>query len=827
MKATLRDEPRLPEIETVLRDVRYGLRLLARRPAFTLLVVVTLGLGIGAATAIFSIVEAVLLRPLPYKDSSRLVVIWQARPGHFGSSESFDSYKDFENWQHSTRSFEQMEALTWAVPDQTLTWQGKPQPVLALPTTAGMFGMLGVHALRGRTFRPDDLNAACTAVLSYDFWRDKLGSPDDVPGASLTIDGEPCTAIGVTPRDFNFYPKQTEIWTLITPASPYSRDPVRSVVAIFGRLKPGVSLAAAQSELSVRHWETVREAPPESWIAQFVPVVFNLQSEFTYLAGRNLRSALLVLFAAVMLLLLIACVNVANLMMGRAGEREKELAIRLALGSGRGRLIRRLLTESLLLAAFGAGLGTLLALMGIDYFRAANPVELPPGNAVTVDPRVLLFAGLLALGTALLFGLIPAWKVSQSDVDRALKESGRSVTRGALRHRAGRLLVILEAALSLVLLAGAGLLIESVARLSSVFLGYNPDHLLTARIELPKPVYGDSHQQAEFYTKLVADVEALPGVRGAVVSSWLPPDGAGNDALDVKGRLAPTSEVGDVAVDRVSPDFFRVMRIPLLSGRQFDARDAETSSPVAVVNEALAKEYFPGDDPIGQQIKIGVPGKSPWITVVGVVGNIKRTIVFQEMGYVVPPAVYRPASQAPASRMGIIVRSAAAPMTLIPAVQRVVSGLDKGVPVWDFRTANDRLSEFLTLPRFRTVLLSVFASLALLLAAIGIYGVLSQAVTRRTHEIGIRMALGAKQRDVLRLVVAEGLTLAMAGVLLGAGAAWGLTRFLAAFLYGLRPADAATFALVSALLLAVALVASYAPARRAAKTEPIVALRSE
>jgi predicted permease len=822
---------RPPEIEALLQDVRYGWRMLARKPAFSVLVVLTLGLGVGAVTAAFSIVDAVLLRPLPYRDPGRLVLIWQAKPGHIGSSEAFDSYRDFEQWQRSSESFERLEALTWAVPGTTLIRKGKPQPVLAIPATQGMFSLLGVSALRGRTFSREDLNAGCTAVLSYGFWHDRLGSPPDVPGAILTLDNKPCTAIGVMPKGFDFYPRQTELWTLITPGSNYGRRPLESVVGVFGRLKPGVSRERAQAELAALHRATVEQAGPQSWVAQFVPVVYDLQSEFTYLAGRNLRSALLVLLAAVTLLLLIACVNVANLMLGRAGERAKELAIRAALGSGRRRLAQQLITESLLLSALGTGLGILLAVAGVACFRSAHPVELPPGNTVDVNLRVLIFAAALAILTALLFGLIPAIRASRADVDQVLKRSGRGVARGALSHRAGRLMVVAEAALSLVLLAGAGLLIESIARLGSVSLGFNPDHLLTARVQLPESAFPDARSRADYYGKLIDSLSVLPGVRGAALSSYLPPGGTGNDALAIEGRPAPGSEVGDIAMDVASPDFFGAMGIPLRRGRAFEGRDSRQSAPVAVVNEALVREYFPGQDPLGRHIKAGsaadISANAPWITIVGVVGDTRRTIVYQEMSYVDPPAVYRPASQAAPQSLGIIVRTAGAPLTSRPAVERAVADLNRDVTVWDFRTANDRIAEFLAQPRFRAVLLGAFASLALLLAAIGIHGVLSQAVTERTQEIGIRMALGAESRAVLRLVVGQGLTLTLAGVIVGMAGAWALTRFLASFLYGVRPTDPATFGMVSGALIAVAIFASYLPARRASRVDPMIALRHE
>jgi putative ABC transport system permease protein len=818
-------------MENLLQDLRYAARQLRRSPSFAFLTVLTIALGIGVNTATFSIVDAVLLRPLPYKDSNRLVVVWAAQIGHIGSSEVFDSYREFEAWQSSSHSFEQLEALTWATAGQTLSWRGQSQRVLAIPATQGIFALLGVPAARGRTFVAGDLKAGCTVVLSYRFWQDRLGASSDAVGGTLTLDGKACAIIGVMPKEFEFYPRQSDLWTLITPDSEYARQPLISIVGVFGRLKPGVTRASAQAELTAIHRHTLEEVPAESWIAQFVPVVYELQSEFTYLAGRNLRMGLLVLFAAVTLVLLIACVNVANLTLGRAGERNKELAIRSALGAGRSRLVRQLLAESLLLSGLGAALGAVLAAAGVAYFRSASPVELPPGNAVAVNLHVLVFTALLAVLTGLGFGLVPACKASRPDIDEALKQAGRGGTRSAPGHRSGRLLVVFEAALSLVLLVGAGLLIESIARLGSVSLGFDPGGLLTAGINLPKSSYPDANRQVGFYGKLVSSLGVLPGVRGAALTSSPPPAGPSNAVLSVEGRPAPRTEVGDVAFNTVSSGFFRVMSIPLQRGRTFDSRDREESQPVAIVNEALVHEYFPHEDPMGREIRVGTSleeqQKAPWLTIVGVVGSVKQTIVYQEMSYITPAVVYRPLEQAGGEATGIVIRTSGKPLSLRPSVGRAVADLDKDVPVSDFRTADDRIDEFLSQPRFRTVVMGVFAGLALLLAAIGIYGVLSQSVTQRTHEIGIRMALGAQQNHVLRPVVWQGMILALGGVGAGLVAALALTRLLTSMLYGVTPGDPLTLAATSLMLIVVAILASYIPARRATKVDPMVALRHE
>jgi putative ABC transport system permease protein len=415
---------------TLFEDVRYGLRLLAKKPSFTAVAMLTLALGIGANTAVFSIVDAVLLRPLPYKDSDRLVAVWESEIRQLGSSRIFDSFRDFEEWKRDSQSFEELEACTWALAGQTLTWHGAAQRVLAIPVTEGFFSLLGARVAQGRTFEAPDLKNGCTIVLGHRFWQSRLGSASDIVGGSLMLDDKVCTVVGIAPKGFEFYPMQTDLWTLITSESEYAKHPLDSAVGVFGRLKPGVSRASALAELSVLHRRVVNEAPAGSWVREIVPVVYDLQEAFTWMAGRNLRTALLVLLATVALVLLIACVNVANLLLGRASERQKELAIRAALGSGRSRLIRQLLTESILLAILGAVFGICLAIGGVRYFRAVNPVELPPGNPVTVNVQVLAFTVFLAILTGLLFGLVPAWKASRLDLNEVLKETGRGVGEG-------------------------------------------------------------------------------------------------------------------------------------------------------------------------------------------------------------------------------------------------------------------------------------------------------------------------------------------------------------------------------------------------------------
>jgi putative ABC transport system permease protein len=811
------------------QDLRYALRLLWKSPGFTAIVVVTLGIGIGANTAIFSIVDAVLLRPLPYRDADRLMLILSSEVGRTGPSKLFDSYSDFQAWQKSSATFEQLEAYTWARAGQTLMWRGSAQRVLGVSVSAGFFSLLGAPADRGRTFDQSDVNNGCAVVLSHHFWQTRLGGAEDIVGATLVLDDQACTVVGVMPETFEVYPKQTDLWLLITPHSAFARDPLNSLVVVLGRLKPATTSETAQAELASLHQQVIAAASPGSWLAHVEPSVSPLREEFTWLAGRNLRTSLLVLLAAVGLVLAIACINVANLLLGRGTERQKELAIRAALGSTRARLIRQLLTESLLLAMLGAVPGTMLAVAGVRYFQAANPVELPPGNPVTVNLRVLAFAACLSVVASIIFGLIPARNASKLDVNEMLKATSRTATRGALGHRLGKLLVIAEVTLSILLMTGASLLVESILRLRFTDLGFRPAGLLTAQVYLPASGYTDQDQRARFYDRLNAALTAMPEVRGVALSSALPLYGSGNSALNVAGRPAPASGgIGDVGTETVNDDYFNVMEIPFLGGRLFDSRDRPDSQPVALVNEALAREYFPDENPVGRQIKMGDQSDaSPWLTIVGVVGDLKRATVYKEMDYVVTPSVYRPLSQAAGRSMTLMIRATGTPADTASSLAGLVSTLDSSVAISDVSTMDEKIATFLSYPRFRALLLGVFAGAALMLAAVGVYGMLSQSISQRTQEIGIRMALGASPRLILGLVIRQGMLLVLAGVALGLAATALLTRLLAGLLYNVSPTDPAMLAANTLLLAGVALLACYIPARRATKVDPMVALRHE
>ena len=826
VKEQVREERIGNWLRSVISDCRYGLRQLRKRPGFTSVAIVTLALGIGANTALFSIVDAVLLRPLPYQSADRLVAVWSTEIGQPGTK-IFAPYRDFEEFKAHNHSFEVLAALTWARAGEILTWRGSPHEVLAIPASADFFSLLGVSAAQGRAFGPEDEHSGCTVVLAHSFWQNELQSAADIVGNTLTLNAKSCAVVGVMPKGFEFYPKQTALWTLITPDSEFSQKPLDSVVGIFGRLKPGISLSGAERELGALHERVVQQSPAGSWVGQTVPIVRDLREQFTWMAGRNLRTALLVLSAAMGLVLLIACLNVANLLIGRSVERQRELAVRAALGSGRSRLIRQLLVESLLLATLGAVAGVLLAVAGVRYFNFANPIELPPGTPVGIDLRVLGFTMFLATVTGLVFGLVPAWRASKIDLNESLKQSVR-VVADRKGHRISKALVVGQVTLSLVLLAAAGLLVESIVRLGSVPLGFRPDHLLTAEVALPRAAYSEASQRITFYRKLIEKLEALPGLEGAALCSSLPPyNGGASSELAVAGRVA-IENLEAVNSLEISSGYFRVLGIPLLRGREFDSRDREETQRVAIVNDEMARKYFHNEDPVGRQIKLGrLDDKAPWLTIIGVVGNEERTIVYQEMGYVEPALVYLPTEQARGTSMGLVMRVAVSPLVLSPILQREVSHLDNAVPVYDVRTLIDRYSEFLAHPRFRAMIMGVVAVLTLLLAAVGVYGVLGQSVSQRTQEIGVRLALGAHRRDILRLILRQGMRLTLIGVGIGMIAAMALTRLMSSLLFGVSPTDPRTFASAIALLTFVALLASYIPARRAMRVEPMIALHYE
>lgn len=811
-------------LRQIRQDLIYALRIFRKSPGFTALVILTLALGIGANTAVFSIVDAVLLRPLPFKDPARLVAVWDRSIRERSLAIAFSSYEDFEEYAAHARSFEQLAGLTWSVRRQILTGRGPARQILAIPTTVSFFSMLGAHAERGRTFLSEDLDRGCSLVLANGFWRDELGANPNIVGQSLTLDSQPCTVLGIMPAAFAFYPATAKLWTLLTP--DLAEKLKRPGMGIFGRLRPGVSFAQAESELARLHANLNQASVLQRDLA---PSVYPLQDNLRFLAARNLRTTVLVLFGAVALVLLIACLNVANLLLGRAIAREREFGIRAALGSSPGRLIAQLLVEGLLLASSGALVGVVVAFGAVHYLTVSHPVELPAGARVALSLPVLAFTAGLAILTALLFALAPAWKACSIDINDSLRAVARGSTSSRGAQRIARVLVMCEMTLSLVLLAGAGLLIESILNMERAPLGFRPNGVFAATLMLPANSYAAPARRSQFYGELSRRVSALPGIEGAAIASMLPPYGGGVFAIEIQGRpVPPRSAIHDVGSLIVTPDYFRVLAVPLRFGRNFDTRDRLESEPVALINEALTREYFHGANPIGQHIRFRRDnGSYPWVTVVGVVANEKRVDLLQEMKWLERPIVFRPLAQDPPLNAMIAVRTSNGLDSLAGDVQRQVTALDANVPAYNTETLWSRLGEVLSYPRFRAVLTAAFAAFALLLAVIGLHGVLAQFVALRKQEIGVRMAMGAETGHVIRLVLIQGGLPVMSGLVLGLILALALGRYLSSLLYGVRPADPVTLAGVSLTLLAAAAIAIVVPARRAARVDPMLTLRTE
>jgi putative ABC transport system permease protein len=697
----------------------------------------------------------------------------------------------------------------------------------------------------GRTFGTADANRGCGVVLAENFWQSafggqqgaKQGAKQGAVGETIRLDDQACTVLGVMPPGFAFLPPEAPVamWTIL----PQPGRPDQLAVGVFGRLRPGVSMAAAQAEVSARHRQLHAH---DRWGAQVEPVVYGLHDEFTWLTGRNLRLSLIVLFAAVSVVLLICCVNVANLLLGRAVGRQREMALRAALGCGRGRLLRQLLTENLLLSAVASLAGAALAGVAVHYFRVARPIEMPPGTSLELNAQVLVFTAFLSVLTAVVFGIVPAWKASRADLNETLKAGGKASSQDRGHHRLGQALIVAEVMLTVVLLSGAGLLIQTLERFTSAPLGFQPDGLITASLHLPKTGYGDAQQRAQFYDRLETALAGIPGIHSAALSSARPFLGGGSmDVVEVEGHPEPRIDnLFDTFLQTVSKDYFRVMGVPLEQGRYFEPGDREQTQPVAIINEALVRKYFPNENPIGRQARPFNGGKrgDSWLRVVGVVGNEKRTTVYQEMAWIDAPVLYRPVGQNPNSA-NLIARvragggsargSGAATLgsALGSAIQRTVAAIDPEVPVDEIQPVRNLEARALSHPRFRATLLGAFAFLALILAIVGLFGVLSHIVTMRTHEIGVRMALGAPRAAVLTMILRQGLLLTGSGIVLGVAAAWVLGRYLETLLYGVRPAEPLLLAAVSLLLLPASLVAMYLPARRASRVDPMVALKYE
>ncbi|PYS79346.1 MAG: ABC transporter permease [Acidobacteria bacterium] len=809
-------------MKTLLQDLRYGLRMLLKNPGFTAVAVIALALGIGANSAIFSVVNSLLLRPLPFEQPGRLVQVWEANPQR-GQTEVPASFPNFADWRDQNHVFEQMVAYSdWSF---NLTGAAEPERIRSAIVSPTFFSTLGIKPILGRTLLPDEDQPGkdLSVVISQRLWQRRFNSDPNVVGKTVDLNGKSFTVVGVIAQtaDLPGLSDDTELWAPVSQGFGFTnrRGHYLNVIA---RLKPGVGEAQAQADMNQIAAALSRQYP-EANADRGVRIV-PLQEQVV----GDVRLALLVLLGAVVFVLLIASTNVANMLLARASSRRKEIAIRTALGAGRWRLIRQLLTESLLLALAGGTLGLLLALWGVDLLVAFGPSDLPRVKEVAMDGRVLAFTFAVSLATGLVFGLVPALQSSRPELNETLKEGGRSATGGASRRRVRSLLVVTEIALSLVLLVGAGLLLKSFFRLRAVNPGFNPQDVLTMQLDLHGPNYQKGAQLTAFHDQLLDRVKALPGVEAVATASAVPvaPDaGFWHLSFAIEGQTPDPANRPVAFYNGVSPDYFRTMQIPVLRGRVFDEHDVKKAQGVVIINETLARKYFPGADPVGQRITLSDenPKEEDWATIIAVVKDTKP----RELSGEPVAEMYMPYAQQPEVNMALMIRTTGRPDAVAAAVRREVLALDHDQPVYSVRTLPAVMSEAVATPRFRTSLLGLFAALALVLAVVGIYGVMSYAVAQRTHEFGIRMALGAQGRDVLKLVVGYGMALALAGVLIGLAASFALTRVMSGLLYGVAPTDPVTFACISLLLLAVALAACLVPARRAAKVDPMVALRYE
>jgi predicted permease len=802
-------------VGTLLQDLRFAVRQLRRTPAFTVTAVACLALGIGANTAIFSAVDGVLLSPLPFPEPERLLTVW----GHHASiGRETASLPDFLDWRRESRSFAGMAAR--ANTQFNLTGAGEPEVVRGALVTANYFRVLGAPIPVGRGFRDEEerSGAARVAILSEGFWRREFGGSADVVGRQITLGGVPYTIVGAGARGPSV-PQEVDVWSTFPTDTTLGRR--NDFLEVLGRLAPGADQRRAQEEMTTIARRLERAYPNSNggWGVELVGLQERIVGE--------IRPALLVFMGAVGLVLLIACANVANLMLARVAARDREVTIRAALGASRRRLVRQLLTESVVLSLAGGALGLGLAVWGVRALQALEPGTIPRLDEIGVNGTALAFALGLSLATGMLFGVAPAVHLMRYDLRDGLAEGGRGM---AGHHSAGRtrsLLVLAEVALACVLLVGAALLLTSFIRLQQVDPGFRPEGILTARVTLPRARYDDPARQAAFADALLERVRSLPGVTSAAIASDAPlGDGPPYWSFAVAGVEQPAPDVvQDAVIFRTTADYFRTFAIPLLRGRLYDASDRGDAAPVALVSEALARRYWPDRSPLGARITLGDPTdtSSVWMTVVGVVGDVRQ----EGPAAAAYPQLYLPLAQASSRSLLIALRTPGDPPALAPAVKRAVSGLDASLALGRVATMDERVAGVLARPRVNALLLAGFAATALVLAALGIYGVIAYSVVRRTRELGIRMALGARAADVLRLVLRQGMAPVLAGLALGLGGAAAASRVLRGLLYGVGGTDPMTYAGVATFLAAVALLASYLPARRAATADPVVALRDE
>src|ERR1700691_5035338 len=830
IKENVRDVKDGVSMDNLLQDVRYGLRVLRRNPGFAATAILTLALGIGATTAIFSVVDTVVFKPLPFRNAGRLVRI-QSLIAASPQGSGVASYPDFLDWRARSRAFDGM--AVFRTNDFNFLGPRQPLHLQGAVVSAHLFSMLGVTPALGRSFlAAEDQPAAASGtdpvILGYGLWQREFGSDISVLGRPIQLGDQPFTVVGGMPREFQ-YPIQAEPVELWNTIAVDSRGGANAIAAqrgahyldVAGLLKPGIEIQQAQAELAAIASALNKENPENK--ARTVRILPEIRS----LVG-PLREPLLVLLGAVGCVLLIVCVNVANLLLARATGRRKEMAVRAALGAGRGRAVRQLFTESVSLALLGGGLGLALALGSLRFLVRLMPAEVPRLSAIGLDGSLLGFAFLISLASGILFGLAPALRVSRISLTESLKESGRgSGSGGNERGRLREALVVGEVALAVVLLLASGLLIQSFLHLTQVDPGFNRRQVLTFQLDSP-PGKQDS-QVSAFFRDVVAQIGALPGVHSASAVASLPLTGENiRSSMEIEGQPTPMASRPSADFNVVEPNYPRTLHITLVAGRDFTEHDGLKSTPVAIVNRTLAHRFYPNQNAIGRHIRPGIangygPGEPPMREIVGVVADVKQG----DPGAEAAPELYVPLAQCPFSPMFVVAHTANDPESIVAAARRQVASLDKNTPIYHVETLDQYFAQSVAAPRFVTLLLSGFAGLALLLASVGIYGVISYIAVQRPHEIGIRMALGAQKGEILRTVIGKGLAPALAGLAIGIAGALRLTRILSSLLYGVNPADPLTLAAVSLILMGMALLACYIPARRAAKADPMHSLRYE